>query len=239
MRLALVLVISAIPVLAVAAEDRYGAGVEAPALSSQSGAQPAAHSVYTGRFLQWAGKTAPAAQPQPVALPPPPLRPLASLPPTPPRRPRFAPPLPRPSTGWAPAPMAMVAPSAPLAVTSPPPQPTFRATPERAATTAAPASFAPLPPSSHTAAPLPEPPAANLAMAAAQPASHSDWVHSRFYSLHRDYGDTPDPVVLPVNRPPVLIGPGPGDDGGVAGDASNGDEKPGNSKRSSDSDGVY
>jgi hypothetical protein len=32
-------------------------------------------------------------------------------------------------------------------------------------------------------------------------------VHARFYSLHREYGDTPDAITMPVNRPPVLIGP--------------------------------
>jgi hypothetical protein len=29
----------------------------------------------------------------------------------------------------------------------------------------------------------------------------------RFYSLHRDFGDTPDPIPTPQANPPVLIGP--------------------------------
>jgi hypothetical protein len=30
---------------------------------------------------------------------------------------------------------------------------------------------------------------------------------AHFYSLHREYGDQPDSIAIPVDRPAVLIGP--------------------------------
>ncbi|HEY5105833.1 MAG TPA: hypothetical protein VII73_03560 [Caulobacteraceae bacterium] len=211
MRLALVLALVAMPVLASAAEDRYGAGPATPALSSDpDGAAPVSPAPYRGRFLQWAGKTTPAPQPTPVAAPLPPVQPVASLPAAPPPQIFYAPPVP-PAPRPASAPMAAIM---------------------------APAPMAPLPAAPPAAAPLPPAPAAKLALAAAPPPSQAGWVHSRFYSLHREYGDTPDAVALPVNRPPVLIGPG---DGGAAsvGDDPSGDDKAAKAKPPSDSDGVY
>jgi hypothetical protein len=55
-------------------------------------------------------------------------------------------------------------------------------------------------------APIPAAPA-QVAMAAPPPAPPSPPVRAHFYSLHRDYGDAPDPIALPTARPDVLIGP--------------------------------
>ena len=60
-------------------------------------------------------------------------------------------------------------------------------------------------------------------------------VRVRFYSLHREYGDTPAAVTLPTARPPVLIGPA--DDAPQIGDdPEDNDAKP---KHHADSDGIY
>ena len=45
-------------------------------------------------------------------------------------------------------------------------------------------------------------------MAALAPQPPAAPVKARFYSLHRDYGDAPDPIALPQSRPMVLVGPG-------------------------------
>lgn len=87
-----------------------------------------------------------------------------------------------------------------------------------------------IPPAAAPAA-KPAPPKAEMALAAAKPAmkpaaapalaptqvavaapppipqTPSAPVKVRFYSLHREYGDTPDAITLPASRPPVLIGP--------------------------------
>jgi hypothetical protein len=83
-------------------------------------------------------------------------------------------------------------------------------------------------------------------MAAPPPAQPSAPVRARFYSLHRDYGDTPDPVTLPVARPPVLIGPGdtataPANIGAGAGNGSGDDPKAdtGPKPKSSSASTVY
>lgn len=48
-----------------------------------------------------------------------------------------------------------------------------------------------------------------VALAQAWPsASAQGPVKARFYSLHRAYGDQPDAIPMPVDRPPVLVGPG-------------------------------
>ncbi len=96
-----------------------------------------------------------------------------------------------------------VMPRAPVtAQTSPAPTPTAAAhTPLAVAAKTAPTSspaaattqVAPTQVAMAAPPPPPQPPAAP--------------VKARFYSLHRDYGDAPDPVTLPVARPPVLVGP--------------------------------
>jgi hypothetical protein len=62
---------------------------------------------------------------------------------------------------------------------------------------------APTQPAART--PAVQTPAATTQVATAETPSAP--VRARFYSLHRDYGDAPDPVALPPARPMVLIGP--------------------------------
>ena len=189
LRGALVLVV--LPSLGFAAtvEDRYGpppAPRPAPAVGQAlaSGPQP---ETYRGRFLTWPGRdpaTPRIAVPAPIST--------ASAAP----RPAYRPPSPDagPPAGALPASLYEPRPRAegPKPFTAPP----------RLAT-AAPAP----PPAS---APPPAPAARPVQVAAAQPlppVTHSTPVRARFYSLHREYGDTPDPVSLPPARPMVLIGP--------------------------------
>ncbi len=80
-------------------------------------------------------------------------------------------------------------------------------TPVAVATRAAPTSTPAAAPTQVAMATPPPPPAAP--------------VKARFYSLHRDYGDAPDPVTLPTARPPVLVGPA---DTGAAPQSSNSDD---------------
>jgi hypothetical protein len=65
----------------------------------------------------------------------------------------------------------------------------------------------------------------------AAPAAQAGWVKPRFYSLHREYGDAPDAIPLPADRPPVLIGPASSPAADPAEDA---DPKP-----PRDTDGIY
>jgi Meckel syndrome type 1 protein len=65
---------------------------------------------------------------------------------------------------------------------------------------------------------------------------------ARFYSLHRDYGLTPDPDPAPADRPLVLVGPPTGPQGGgVASDGVAADDsdsaKAGQQGAASDSGG--
>jgi hypothetical protein len=174
--------------------------------------QPAA---YHGPYLTWAGKTAsPAVQPDTAAAP---RSEFAAWPAPAPGAPRLrsataaayvAPPhayAPKPAavaTYAAPrhayAPVAAPKPAAVAAYVAPP-APTVHA--RRAAQLAAsgPPSAAMQPPAqvlaqNDTAAPAP----------AANPLGQTG-VH--YYSLHREYGLTPDQVVTPKDRPMVLIGP--------------------------------
>jgi hypothetical protein len=60
-----------------------------------------------------------------------------------------------------------------------------------------------------TASQTPAPASPPVALAQAWPsASAQGPVKARFYSLHRAYGDQPDAIPMPVDRPPVLVGPG-------------------------------
>jgi hypothetical protein len=62
-----------------------------------------------------------------------------------------------------------------------------------------------------------------VALAQAWPsASAQGPVKARFYSLHRAYGDQPDAIPMPVDRPPVLVGPG---DSAPAAEASDQDSE--------------
>jgi hypothetical protein len=182
--------------------------------------QPAA---YHGPFLTWAGKTGgpvatPAPQPAPAQSPsaefaswPAPARPaVLRVRPAPPQQyaaatPSYAPTL-------APAPpkprstAAYVAPRAPQATAvaanvAPPARPIHQHPPAQVAASTAPAATAQT-----------QSPAQQLAQndtsagPAASPAVlQPTGVH--FYSLHREYGLTPDAVVTPKDRPMVLIGP--------------------------------
>jgi hypothetical protein len=170
--------------------------------------QPAA---YHGPYLTWAGKTdsaAPAAQPD-VA----PNRSgaadseFAAWPAPAPGAPRL-----RPAAAVA-APAAYAAPphvyappkrSRPAAVAAyvapPAAAPVHKSLPARMVASAPPVATAPAPPPAQTLAQNDTP----AAPAAASP-SQTTGVH--YYSLHREYGLTPDQVATPKDRPMVLIGP--------------------------------
>jgi len=132
---------------------------------------------YRGPFLSWAGKTA-ASSPAPAE----PEAPPGDLPP--------------PSAAPDPAPQRIAV--APLPPPAPPPAayaPDVRPAPPVAMSAPPPAPASPPPVQLAQAAP----PAAT--------ASASPHVSARYYSLHREYGMTPDPVTLPADRPMVLVGP--------------------------------
>jgi hypothetical protein len=100
--------------------------------------------------------------------------------------------------GRSPAPLAATTPAEPEA-TAPPHNVT-------AALASRPASPKATMPIAAPPAPVPEEPPVVMAAAAA-PAIAGTTVRARFYSLHRAYGDQPDAVRIPTERPPVLIGP--------------------------------
>jgi hypothetical protein len=174
-----------------------GAAALALAAASLAGPGVAQDSGYHGPYLSWAGKSipgapapaaaaAPAYAPTPSPAPPAPMQALPMAAPRPPAPPAYSEPLPPP---LPPAPAAYVQPAAP----APPPAPVAMAAPT-------PRPTPPLPPAQ--SAPQPQALAQNT-----PPASASAPVHARFYSLHREYGMTPDPVTLPADRPMVLVGP--------------------------------
>jgi hypothetical protein len=163
----------------------FGAAALALAAASLAGPAAAQDSGYHGPYLSWAGKSAPAASaPAPMAasMPAPPAPMPAPPQPAwqPPPPPAYSEPLPPP---LPPAPAAYVQPaSAP----APPPAPVAMAAP----------------------APRPGPaPSQPQTLAQNTPPAASAPVSARFYSLHREYGMTPDPVTLPTERPMVLVGP--------------------------------
>ena len=171
---------------------------------------------------------APAAAPVPAQLLPQSLygRP-ANAPAPPPSRP--APPV---QAAAEPAPAAMLPRRTQMAVSSPvlarapvvartsptPPSTAAARAPVAVATKAAPTS-------TPTAAPTQVAPTqvapTQVAMATPPPGPPATPVKARFYSLHRDYGDAPDPVTLPAARPPVLVGPA---DTATAPQSSNSDD---------------
>jgi hypothetical protein len=112
---------------------------------------------------------------------------------------RVAPPAapPRSEMSYAPSPRYM-APASPPSVAEPPPESApppprmVRANPE--------------PPPPAMAAPAPQPAPAPVA-APAPAVAESGHTGPRFYSLHRAYGITPDPIPIPTERSTVLVGP--------------------------------
>jgi hypothetical protein len=170
--------------------------------------QPAA---YHGPYLSWAGKTDPAAPAvQPDVAPSRSSAPeseFAAWPAPAPGAPRL-----RPVAAVA-APAAYVAPphvyappkkqrpTAVAAYVAPPaPSPVRKARPAQIAASAPAAEAAPV-----------QPPAQALAQndtpATPAAANPSQTTHVHYYSLHREYGLTPDQVATPKDRPMVLIGP--------------------------------
>jgi hypothetical protein len=182
--------------------------------------QPAA---YHGPYLTWAGKTG-GPEAAPVYSPPPAQSPAAEFASWPAPPPAAAP---RPH----PAPAQYVAPAQSAAPTyfGPVPHPpravkAYVAPAPKPRPTAVAAYVAPPAPTVHKrppaqlavktppAAPVQAPPPQQLAQndtpeapAAAPAASAPTTAH--YYSLHREYGLTPDAVVTPTERPMVLIGP--------------------------------
>jgi hypothetical protein len=168
-----------------------------------AGAALAQDSGYHGPLLSWTGKTpaaAPAPPPAPAAIPAPPEA----------------------------APRAYVAPARRFATEAP----QRRADPTPSAAPAARSSAmdnawseAPLAPAAPAAAPLiarrdPAPAAPGAAMASRPPGAPHDVAEAapptapagargspHFYSLHREYGITPDPIARPKDQGMVLIGP--------------------------------
>jgi hypothetical protein len=137
---------------------------------------------YQGPMLSWAGKA-----PERVAAAPAPSR--SETPYTAPAR-YMAPPRAyrEPAPESAPPPVERD----PAPESAPPPRRMVRADPEPAPRDMA-AEAAPLTPAFAPAVP-------------AAPAS-STQTGPRFYSLHRAYGLTPDPIPVPAQRPTVLVGP--------------------------------
>ncbi len=110
---------------------------------------------------------------------------------------------PQPAAEPAPAPAAPASLYATPVPIAPAPAPIAVAPPVRTVPTPAP-SVPAAPPMQVMAAAEAPTPATPAAEAAATPSTP---VHAHFYSLHRDYGDTPDPIAMPVDRPMVLVGP--------------------------------
>ncbi|HEY2708018.1 MAG TPA: hypothetical protein VGI95_08185 [Caulobacteraceae bacterium] len=188
-----------------------GVGGLATVCAAQDGrdglTQPAS---YHGPFLSWSGKTsasAPASAPQTQDD----AQPTRYVAPPRPAPQQYTPPAPQPMRLPEPEPLQPAAP-APQATVTLAPAPTARQPVAlRPAYAARPAvvttaSATPVPPKPKHApqqlavqsAPAP------VAPAAAAPSAQTP-VH--FYSLHREYGMTPDPVATPTDRPMVLIGP--------------------------------
>jgi len=204
MRLALILTLTATAMAGAAAaspEDRYGP----PAESAHARAPGAVESTrapaapYSGPFLRWSGKAAV----QPLSVSP------ASPTPAPPaayERPMRV----------ASLPERREAPMASAYAPAPTPYQMIRRQPVAASPRPAPTAY-PIPRTSPPS-PAPQPlakapqPAAPAAVASAAPARAGADAPSRarYYSLHREYGDTPDHIDLPAARPPVLIGPSDG-----------------------------
>jgi len=201
---------------AVAAAGFGGACAAQPAGDELT--QPAA---YHGPFLTWAGKTggpvatpvpepaqSPAAEfaswpaPAPSAAPrvrPGPSRQYAAA--TPGYAPAYAPAAQRPRPAYVAPPAPQPRPAAVAAYVAPPARQFRKHPPAQLAVSTPPAATAQA-----------QPPAQQLAQndTTASPAASPAVLQptgAHFYSLHREYGLTPDAVVTPKDRPMVLIGP--------------------------------
>jgi hypothetical protein len=202
---------------------------------AQTAGDAAQSSAYHGPYLTWAGKNAvppSATAPQPALAPmPTPAQEFASWPapavapkPAPTPQPAYiAPPTQRPAAvaAYAAPPVAQPPPHAVHAAYVAPPvaQPPPKAT--HAAYVAPPPTPATPPRKHHAAAQVASAPTA--ATAPAQPAAPAQTLaqnnppaptaaisspsHVHYYSLHREYGLTPDKVAAPKDQPMVLIGP--------------------------------
>ncbi len=182
---------------------------------------------YHGPYLTWAGKTG-GPEAAPAYAPPPAQSPAAEFASWPAPAPAAAPrPHPTPAQYEAPAQRAAPAYFAPAA----PPQRAVKAyVAPKPRPTAVAAYIAPPAPPVHKhppaqlaaktlpAAPAQAPAAQQLAQndtpeaPAAAPAALAPTT-AHYYSLHREYGLTPDAVVTPTDRPMVLIGPPDGSTG--------------------------
>ncbi len=217
--------------------------VAAVGLGGACAAQPGGDALtqpagYHGPYLTWAGKTASPAQteaPAPVtaaasqsefaawpapAAGAPRLRPMAATAYVAP--PRFY--TPKPSTYVAPphayAPVARPKPAA-VAAYAAPPAPLVRARrPAQMAVSAPPAAAAQAQPPARVLA-------QNDTAAAPAPANPLGQTGVHYYSLHREYGLTPDQVQTPKDRPMVLIGPPDNPPTPKPDDASDGADKRG------------
>jgi hypothetical protein len=187
------------PILATATCAILAASFAGACAAQDQDDAPAQGGGYNGPMLSWAGKT-----PQPPARRAPPVAPQdersAYI-----ERPAYVdrsayvvrprPPMTEPPPERAPLPPMVqsdpVPAQAPRAF-APPAEPP----PAEQAQTPTPREFAPPP------QPAPQ---AQASAASAPPGSPR--VGVRLYSLHRQYGMTPDPIALPAKRPMVLIGP--------------------------------
>jgi hypothetical protein len=209
------------PVFATATAAVLVAGFASAAVAQDTGESAAPQSGYHGPFLSWAGKsppptTAPAPAPAPAVA----SSDAADTTYVAPRRAA-----PRVEAAPEPAsPPPAVAQSEPASYRAPPTPPAPEAAPPPAVAEPAP-----------TPAPYMAPPApVHAAAAVAAPTQSADAAtpagspktHVRFYSLHRAYGMTPDPIAMPVKRPMVLVGPADASAGhsqnGAGDDASDG-----------------
>ena len=186
------------PVFATATAAFFVAGFAGVCAAQGTGDAAAPQGGYRGPFLSWTGKTPPAA-----AAPAPEQTPSEAAPVdvgvTYVVRRRAAP-------AVEAAPVSYMAPPRPPAVESAPPP----------AAESAPAPYVAPPAPAHETQRAPLAPAAPAhAAAAAAPVQTADAAapagspktHVHFYSLHRAYGMTPDPIAMPVKRPMVLVGP--------------------------------
>lgn len=155
------------------AGDRYGSTVAAPRDATVAVAAP-----YSGPLLNWSGKAAPAVPQTPMTAIAPPVMTPGGL-----YRPAFAPQAPTPQAPMVQAPVAQTPPTQPApayASAWTPPAAAPQSLYSRPAPVAAPAA---------ALAPPPGPvPALGGLYATNAP---------RFYSVHRPYGETPDPIPMP------------------------------------------
>jgi hypothetical protein len=177
------------------AEDRYGPPAVENARpingpSERVAAAATAPPPYSGRFLTWSNK----AQEERTDRVGPDFSAAA----------RVAPPV---SSSVDSAPNRQNEPSPSLYTT---PRPAAVSSPPRGATPALADPSSDRPPLAQARpATAPAPSTAPVALAAAAPtAPGGPPARAHFYSLHREYGDQPDKIAIPAERPTVLIGPG-------------------------------